>query len=235
MADNSRVPKTISEFNSYLTTTDNFLQADSDDGSGTNWKRLGLTDPNQSDWNKKRKDWDKLYKLHQNKDTKTKTVNDNVKKFMKDFKPFSQKILDKIAVSDNAAKQDAIIFNVVLSGTQKKPEHKHTIITDNCVISVVNVGGGVFKLSVRSTHDSKRASLAPGADSIQIAYKMGDPAPKNADDGTNKEVITKASITKNIGAVNIGTRFYLYVRWYNTKNPDIASGWSKVYAFTVGE
>ena len=61
MADESRVPVIIAEFNSYINNTDDYQLA----GSPTiNMLRLGCTGQNSSDWKAKRTAWVVLYKKY---------------------------------------------------------------------------------------------------------------------------------------------------------------------------
>lgn len=232
----SRIPVSIALFNAYINTTDDFLQAPVEEGSSTlNWQRLGLASTDATGWHSKRLAWNTLYAKYTNTDTRTKTVNDQVKSFRVNFQKTGGKVLDKIAASDGATEQDQNVFNLVLSGNHKKPTHSHTPITDNIIISVVNIGNGVIKADFRSNHDTKRPSLAPGANSVQLAIKVDEPAPKNVDEITERVIITRASITKNIGADSAGKRIYLFARWYDTRYPNLAGPWSTMFSILLGE
>lgn len=233
---NTRIPRGIALFNAYINTTDNFLQAPIEEGSSTlNWQRLGLTAADATGWHGQQIEWNKLYAKYSNKDTRTKTVNDLVKAFKTNFQDFGGRILDKIAASDGATEQDQNVFNLVLSGNRKKPTHHTTPITDGIVISIVSLGSGMIKADFRTDTDTKRASLAPGADSVQVATKLGDPAPENPYEDTDISIVTRASSKVNMGTKAIGKRLYVFARWYNTRQPDLAGQWSTMFSILIGQ
>lgn len=223
----ARVPKNAAEFNDYLLSTDNFLQAISS-GIIHNWERLQLSQQNADDWHARRLLWEPLYAKKQDPAQRTKIVNAEVTTFIKDFKIFSANILDKIAGSDNATEADAIMFNVVLSGQQKAPSHPTTPITEQCVISIEPLGGAEFKLSFRTSTDTGKPSLAEGADSVLFALQVGGTAPESADDIEEKVLSTKATLVQSVDTQNIGQRLYIAQRWYHTKYPDLAGPWSTI-------
>ncbi len=231
-----RIPRGIALFNAYINSTDTFLQAPIEEGSATlNWQRLGLASADATGWHGQLIEWNKLYAKYSNLDTRTKTVNDLVKAFKTNFQEFGGRILDKIAASDGATAQDENVFNLVLSGNRKRPTHHTTPITDTVVISIVSLGSGMIKADFRTDTDTRRASLAPGADSVQIAMKIGDPAPENPDDNTDIIIVTRASTKTNMGLGIVGKRLYVFARWYNTRQPDLAGQWSTMFSILIGQ
>jgi len=234
MAGKTRVPTTIPQFNTYINTTDNHIAAVSDPGPPpvTNGQRLGLSAENITDWHDQRVFWrDTLYPKYSNPDTKTKTVNQQVKNFMKEFSEFTRPLLTAMSVHPDATEQDEAIFNFVI--TRDDPTRPTTPIQEQCFASIKPLGGGMVRLSCRSQQDTQRASLPPGADSVQVADKIGEPPPSHPEDGTEITLITKATSTQELGPEHVGTRVYAFFRWFNTKYPDLAGPWSERVSFVV--
>ncbi len=232
MSGTSRIPRTIPAFNTYINSSDDYLQATPSGGSTPNYQRLGLTNPQATGWSDKRVYWrDTLYPLYSNVNTRTKTVNQNVKQFIKDCHTLGNPLLNIMAASTNATTDDANALNFML--LRKKPTHPTDPITDDIAVGST-FKGTILNISFRSSHDTKRASLAEGADSVQLLYKIGDPAPTDINDtGLKSQLITKATYKHAIDSNDSGKKLYFYVRWYNTKYPNIANGWSKLYTIVL--
>ncbi|MEP7168668.1 MAG: hypothetical protein ABI855_04805 [Bacteroidota bacterium] len=232
MADGSRVPTTIDAFNKYINNTDDYIHEE----TPTNGTRLGLTTTNQSDWASKRTFWkDTLFPKYSDPIQSTSVVKEDVKTFMKDFRTFANPLLDVMAASPAATNEDAAVFHFVL--VRKKPSHQTEPIKDAVVTDVKANGGGDMIFSCRTSHDTKRASKAEGADSVQVAFKVAvrneDPPPVDANDGTTKEIFTKAKFILHAGGANAGKKLYVWCRWYNTKNPPIAGSWNNMITVMI--
>lgn len=231
----SRIPTTIPKFNTYINSTDDFLQEVIDIGPPqvTNASRLGLTMQNAADWHTKRLNWrDNLFAKWSNPITKTSSINKQVAAFMKTFSAFGSPLIEKkISVSDNATQDDADLFNFKL--TRKAPTRPTTRITELCFASITPLGGGRMQAKFRTSHDTKRASRPEAANVIEVAFKASEPPPQNPNDGTTRDTIPKASDVFDLGAENAGKKVYAYFRWKNTKYPDLAGQWSERYGFNV--
>ena len=88
-----RVPKPDSEFNLYIHQTDEALQIA---GPPTGAARLGLSAVEAADWNNYRQQWDSLYLLYGNPDTRTKTITENKNNLKADFADFARPLLKRI-------------------------------------------------------------------------------------------------------------------------------------------
>jgi hypothetical protein len=55
-----------------------------------------------------------------------------------------------------------------------------------------------------------------------VFFKVGDPAPAHAADGTQTEMFPKATFTMHLGAANAGKKLYLFAQWYNSRQPELA-------------
>jgi len=218
-----RISRTIIGCANYIDSTDDFLQ---EIIVPANPARLGLTPQNATDWHTWRINNDKLIVLRKSKVTKSPDLNSQVKVSKKGFIKFAQPLLDIIAASPNATTTDANIFNVVL--VRKTPTHSDTPIKDTCTATLQMLGGGKMSVKCRTATGGKRPKLAAGADGVETSYVIGDKNTKvpDPDLGTTQKSFSKASFIMSLGAVNSGAILYIYVRWINTKNDKVASGWS---------
>lgn len=232
MSKTTRVPTANALFNAYINNTAAYLEADSDGGPQKNWERLGITATNMSDWKEHRNYWaETLYLKYSNVNTRTKTVTQEVQGFKKDFAQFAQPLLNIMAASPNVTDDDGGVLNFVIN--RKKPTHTHTPITEGCFGKYTDLGGGEMKATYSSATDSKRPSLLKGANCIQIAYKVGDTAPANVNDGTKTDIVPRATYVLDLGSDNIGKKLFIYQRWYNSKYPELAGPWSGQQSFII--
>ena len=209
----------------------------------------GWNSTNSSDWANKRAFWrDTLYKKYSDPAQSTSIVKKDVKIFIRDFHTFGNPLLDIAAAHPGADTQDEEELHFKKKSSRQKPVHPHTRITDKCFSTWLSEGGGSFKASSRSSHDTKRPSLAEGADSVQYAWKILETkptgveseeagnetatklkrGPQHPDDGTKQEVFTKATHDFQFGADKEGQFLCVFTRWYNTKHPELAGNWSEM-------
>ena len=235
---NSRITDSIPKFNTYINDTDDTLQAISS-GAIHNWERLGLTLANANDWHDKRVYLrDTLYPKYSSPAQSTALVKKEVHDFMDSFRTFGNPLLDIMAASPNANGGDEIIFNFKIG---KAPAHHPTTPIDITVVyEGTPLGGGDYKFSCRTPGDGGHGSMAPDADTIQLAYMfIGNSKPIPPVDGSedvpNPETpgmilcsFTKAIFTLHGGVANVGKSAVVYLRWYNSKHPDLAGPWSAV-------
>jgi hypothetical protein len=136
-------------------------------------------------------------------------------------------ILDRIASSPAAIIVDFETFNIKKGQLQKSTRSLAvTAITDVVTATVQPLGVASFSVKCRSNFGT-RASIYPGADSVQYVYQIGDTPPASYDAvGLTKEISTRASFKLNLGGDASGKTLYIFFRWYNTKHPELAAPWS---------
>lgn len=224
-----RVPNTISAFNNYINNTDDYQQFGTPISNAT---RLGLSVQNSLDWKNKRTAWVAMHKKYIDPALSTTIVKQDVRTFISSFKTFSQPLLNIMTANPAATNQDAIIFGFTL---QRKKASRPTIpLNATMVLDVRTLGGGDMAFICRTSQDSNRPGKPAGADAVQIALRFGDTAPADANDGTIRELSTKARFTFHAGSANSGQPLYVFARWYNTKYPELAAPWSAMITITVG-
>lgn len=228
----SRIPSDITGFGQYIRVTDtNNLIVDTVTGM-TNGQRLGLSAQNMLDWTAKRTAWQSLHQAYINPLTCTSIVKQDVQNFIADFKAFASPLLNIMVANPNAITADEAIYHFVIH--RKSPTHPTTPITESCFDSITSQSGGDLHHSCKTVHDGSRASLADGADSVQLMWKAGAPAPTNPADATlTKEVFTKSFFTQHCGAANVGKTYYGYSRWYITTHPELAGPWSQMITAVI--
>jgi len=254
----SRISNSPRLFDPYISTTDDRLLA-IEPGSGLPyWQYLGLSSANATDWHNKRMFWDApvtgLFAQYSNPDISTGSVKKRVKLFINDFRIFANPLLNLIAASPNASPNDEDIFNLVLNVNRQKPSHPHTHIADQCFTDWLGGKGGNMKAVSRSSHDTKRASLAERADGVQYAWKIMDTkpnaveseeagnetatklkrGPQNPDDGTKQEFFSGATHEFIFGADKEGMYLCIWTRWFHSKHPELAGAWSEMQTVLIG-
>ncbi len=241
---NSRVPEAIPEFNAYINNTDDYLAA----GTPTNRERLGLSIQNGTDWNTKRVFWrDTLYPKYIDPLQSTSAVKEQVRNFMKEFSEFARPLLNIMVADPDATSDDETVFNFKIE--RAEPTHSHSPITDSVVYETVSLNGGLVEFTCRPGHDSKHPSKHPDADAIQVAHQLQggvgntpgpnpNPEPPEGlpDPNTQamvKELFTKAVFIVNFGVLSKGKLALVYLRWYNTKRPELSGPWTGPFAIGI--
>lgn len=232
---NSRIPRTIDEFNTYITTTVGYMLA----GSPTNnWTRLGWLQPEMTKWSGLLAQWTPLYlKYSDKKGSRTTAIKDTLLDIIEQTvtSDKSGRLLDRVAASPNVTIFDMETLHIkrgVLQDTTAS--RKQTAVSETVVSSLQPVGGGDIAIKCRTSHDSKNASIAEDADSVQYVYLVGDTAPAGASEkGLTKEISTKSSFTLKVGSENAKKNLYIYFRWYHTKYPDLAGSWSALQTVAI--
>jgi hypothetical protein len=227
----SRIPRILSKFNQYINTVAAFLGAGTPTANGV---RLGLSAAQitqaqtyQSQWHSTNPATPGVYDLHTNPNTRTKATTKSVQLLVKDFKIFFNPLLQQMASSPAITPSDRLILNIAAPNPSKtKPQ---VPIANTVYFEAKPLGGGSLRVTCRVATDTKRASKPPGADVVQLSYKIGDPAPSSAmDASTTKENSTHASFILQLGSGSAGQKLYVYARWMDTKHPNLAGPWSPV-------
>lgn len=236
--DRSRIPKTLVRFHEYISRVNNFLPAIDQESGLKNGIRLGLSQDEIDRVNDFFGQWYSddasqpgAYRLHTNRNTKTGTTRLTVVEVMKNFSAYFSPLLWRLSGSGNLRQGDYTVLNISPRNAHRT---KHTVaISETVFVSVKPTGSGWLHCSMRTSHDSTRPSIAANADSIQLALKIGDPAPLNPQDGTQKLLFTRASFRLDAGYENAGKKLHLYARWYVTRHPHLSGPWSQVRSLFI--
>jgi len=233
-----RITSKLSDFDVYIKRVIVFLEAIVPPAVITNGARLGLTPLEITAAHAFLTQWftgipatPGAYEFHTNPDTKTKATRQQVVNIIKNFSIFFRPLLDRMSGSASINSDDRLILNIAEPGDQ--PSTPQTPMTESVFFEGKQIGGGTLRFTCRTTSDTKRASKPERADSVQISYKIGDPPPAHFDDATSKEVFTKAVFNLVTGAGNTGRKLHCFLRWSNTKHPEIAGPWGEVKTITI--
>jgi hypothetical protein len=168
---------------------------------------------------------------------RTKVISDSLKELETKIKKQLQDIYNDIPFSVWTA-ADRDILNRKTGAPRKRTTPRSPIVA-KCNATLTDYGGGKIKVAVNIPDDSRRHSLAEGADGFEIAWRLDPPIVvaalagadlsgktkyydiKDAGDGTIREVATKASIFLTLGSGKEGCRLQLYTRFINTKHREL--------------
>ncbi len=226
---NTRIPRTLPEFDRYIHTVVTFLL---EGGVNSNGIRLGLLASEIkkaqiffAQWYTGNAAAPGAYELHTSPNTRTKATTVQVNIILRSFSDFFRPLLTRMSGSGFITSSDRLILNIAPPNDHKSKPRLPFIQT--VYFTAQALGGGVMKVTCRTVNDSKRASKPKGADIVEICYKTGGPPPSNAGDADLKTLIsTHAVILLQTGPANGGNRLHAYARWSNTHHPELAGPWS---------
>ncbi|MDD2799065.1 MAG: hypothetical protein PHV20_10765 [Bacteroidales bacterium] len=227
MAITSRIPRTIDLFDSYISTTSAYLLAGTPTNNGT---RLGFSESEISGWNDINEKWTPVYNKYKDKKTgRTTAVKDQLLIFIDEAIEYDRtyNLLDRIAVSLNVTVNDLETFNIKKGLLEKTTRTiPTTAIKESVQPILIPFGGGTVTVKCYSS-TSPRASIFGDADSVQYLYSVDTPVPESANTpGLIQGLSTRATFDLHLGTQNGGKRVYIFLRWYNTKHPELAGPWS---------
>jgi hypothetical protein len=245
MSNTTRIPQTISGFNSYINSTTAYLLNAPMPADPNNGTRLGLTPVEMAEWSGRQMLWSTdLFPKYSNENTLTSVVKTNVKNFMKAFRLFANPLLDRMAASAQVTPADAAALKFVITPNEPTPRGE---IEDVPYLKIQALGGGKLKFRARITADSTRSSRHPLADALEMKYSVlpanyggggatptpgsGTPAtpPLTADQCTNSIISTKAIYNVDLGQNNKNKMFYCFIRWVNLVNSANSGPWSEQF------
>lgn len=91
----------------------------------------------------------------------------------------------------------------------------------------------VFECRVEA--DQTRPSMHPDADEIEVVYQIGGTQPVDPESCPKTNLSKKARFTILAGIANAGKKFFCYVRWRNSSEPQKSSPWSLIIQGTISE
>lgn len=225
MPEGSRIPRSITSFNTYLTNTSAYLQ----EGTPTNAERLSIEPEESTFWTTTYSTWQPLYaKYNDKKNNRTTAIILQLKNLIRDFLSYdkSHHLLDRVAASMNATVIDLETLNIKKGPLQKTTKTIPSTPIETLVIPKLKpIGGGV--VAVKCQNDSNnRTAIISNANTVQYRYTVGTEAPLSAnDENLEMGLSTRASFDIPLNAGNAGKNLYIYFRWNNTKHSEIAGPW----------
>ena len=235
MADRSRIPRGIINFNTYLVKICAYLQAG---GTVTNASRLGVTEEELADLLEFLDNWQPLFVKYVDKENgRTQSVTASLKEIfynVNDYN-FTHKLLDRIASSTSATITDYTTFRIKKNRSAKRTSRTFstTVIEASVSPAFVIVGVGVIKVKCKNNVD-KGQHILPGSDCVQYMYQIDGKAPAGADvEGLSMGISTRASFTLSFNSDNSNKLLYVFFRWYHTKYPALAGPWTNLQTMSI--
>jgi hypothetical protein len=228
-----RIPRTIAQFDVYITTSDDHLQADDLSNPGTpNHVRLGVLPPEAAEWTDWRDDWDALYAQYGTPGTRTQVISQQVQELMLGFRTFANPLLARIAANTASGALDESKLN--FKKTRAAASRRTTTIGEDIYASIKSRSGGEFQFGFRSLSDASRPSLPEDVDCIVARYKIVTAEPVSLsiepDDTWNTKVFYKARNTFKLPAGNKGKYLLICFQWGYTPDESLSGPMSSVKA-----
>jgi len=227
---NSRVPQAIVDFHLYVNNALDYLNT----GTPKNSERLTVTEDELTLLTGIVTRWNPLYILYSDKEkTRTTIVIAQLQDLITEFNDLNQSkhLLNRIAASANVTVVDLKTFNIK-SGSTKRSVAVQPIQV-GVDVSIQLLGGGSVTIKCREDGSSS-ASIIDEADCVQYAYIVGTTPPESADAvGLNRNVSTRATFTLSLGSGVSAKSLYIYLRWYNTKHPELAGPWTRLVSTVI--
>ncbi len=233
MPDRSRIPRKIKGFAPYIGITTTYLQ----NGAPTNAIRLGILPAELQKWIDLAAEWEPLYLLYSDKkNSRTTAIKDQLLQVIATLVELDRtnRLLDRIAASPNVTVADLSTFNIKRGMLQKTTRTVATTpISEQVVAAVIPIGGGSVSIKCRCI-SSKTCSIATGADSVQLAWAVGNTPPSSPDDIlVTRDLSSKAIVNLQLGAGNSAQHLYIYFRWYNTRHPNLSGPWGTLQTILI--
>lgn len=227
--DRHRIPRREDDFHSFVGTTSRNI---SEPGPPPAWERLGLSLAEKDQWVAIAAQWNAIYAICSNKNTRTSTAIANKNIVRKAFISFVTPLL--VRMSSNAAltEGDRLVYNLrrrdVVPTTRAKIERAPSGLLQP-------IGVATVRLRVRQLTDGDRCSIHPMADGVEVRYALvpadvtsGMPgAPATAADAPLYYISTKAISLLPLPDSASAKRLYVFFRWVNLSTPANNSPWSE--------
>lgn len=227
------IPWNIDPFNTYISKIHSYMGA----GDPKNQVRLGIPDDVVSRVDSLNTRWLAVYpKYNDMYNSRTMAITDEVKRIIKEMHLLNDEghFLARVFISPNATPADLEVFGIHIAGDEAKKARviPKTPLDQPVQVALKPLGGGSIKV-VCSNENGHHSIPQPG-NSVQYRYYMGATAPSSANDEKLKQdVSTRASFLFQFGPGNEGLHLFIYLRWYNTKHPDLSGPWGMVQSTII--
>jgi hypothetical protein len=250
-----RISSVMVKFIIYLINVNTYLQSTLPGDTDPRGIMLGMTDAELAalkDWVKKFVSGDPLHPgfwdLHSVKDTKNHLTRMNMMQGMKEFKIFFRPLLNRMSGSAVINNADRGKLNIAEPVTTHKKKAEQIVAT--CFVDVSMLGGCSLRFECRASADSKRASKAEHSDAVEIWYSslpvivtnQGDNQPPvkikpkqliGPSEAAMHAIFTRAIFIMNFPDQDSGNNLQFFVRWINTKHPEVNGPWSQLNSIII--
>jgi hypothetical protein len=109
------------------------------------------------------------------------------------------------------------------------------VISTDPNVKIKFLSGARVVFECREEADQTRPSMHADADEIEVVYQIGTPQPADPE-SCNKTVMSKkARFTILAGISNAGKKFFAFLRWRNSSEPQKSGPWTLIVQGTIGE
>ncbi len=134
------------------------------------------------------------------------------------------------------------------TGLPHKPTKPTTPIKEICIVDIEVRTNGLFYFGIRQRDDTKRYNIPEDGDAAEIVYAIVESKYRVADselaskvrkkcegpnDGTTKEIFFSAKFNLAIDPLLKAFDLVCWVRWTNTRHPNLAGEWSGPHIKTI--
>lgn len=160
-------------------------------------------------------EWDIVYPLSKEKNTRTPALVETKTDIKTRFESIFHPLLDRMDASPAITIEDRNALHLPL----RHAPSPRARIKESPYIKVTPLDDGLFKVRVRVDEDNSRSSINPLADAIEMRFKVGGNAPTSVDECPNSEMSKKAIFFFNTGHNNATKKLWAFFRWVNLSNP----------------
>jgi hypothetical protein len=255
-----RIPDGKENFDTFFTEVKIFL-VQIITGVITMGENLGMTANEMIKFNNFFKAWRSsdpaapgVYEKYLDPEKQGKFTAAEVKKFISDFTVWFSPILVRMSGSPNITPQYRQVLHIAEPVTSRT--HPTEVIAEECYYKAVHMGGGMLKFGFSPSESGGRAHKPVNSDAVEFAWRLDEPYVPTAaeiassggnsetvskvkyklaspDDGTTKDISTKASFIKKYGPENIAKILQFFARFINTKHRDLDGPWTGPFTTTI--
>jgi hypothetical protein len=134
------------------------------------------------------------------------------------------------------------------TGAHAVPVHPTTPIAFDCIAMAMSVNNGRVRIGCRYFTDQSRCGRPQGVDGVEIAYsivpvkyKQGAELcgkvrelPVSPDQCTHRAIYPRAGFELVFDPIFVGYELQFFVRWVNTRHPNLAGAWSVPNSILIG-
>jgi len=222
------VPGNDEEFNSYLPTSNTYLNAST--GGTVNYLRLGLSVTERNTWDTYvGSTWPPVWTKYTDDSQRTKAITLQKNNLKKEITEFMNLLLIRMATMPDVNETDINTMKLVIQA----PKVPRGPINAVPYAGLESFGGARLQARTRTNEDSTRASMHPLADAIEMRYSIGTVAPVTPDAAPLFFISPKALFDFNVGVINGGKTLFAFFRWVNFSNPENNGEWTTVHSATI--
>ena len=237
MPDRSRIPRTIAEFDSYIGTTNRYLQKEielPDNSLLANYKRLSLPDSAINQWKAFSREWEELFVLYSDKnESRTTASRDKLQDVKKRFIAFASSWLDTIG-PPAASISDMEVLRIK-KGALHKAKHTQRMapIAESPVLNLISLGGAHILVRCLKSNLTKRAGILPGATAVELCYAVTASKKIKHKNLVHHHISTKGFFTLVLDMKGKGKTLFVSARWLVLNRPSLNGPWSEMITTVV--